>query len=95
MVGGAAKAALTSVTTRAPLWRRRLASVLEEAGAAELLAAARSVEVRLGVLTFSVAEPSLAYRLRLDWEQRLLALLEAQLPGSGIHTVRFTARRGR
>jgi hypothetical protein len=31
------------------------------------------------------------YKLRVAWEQRLLALLRTQLPDSGIHTIRFTA----
>lgn len=73
-----------------PAWRRRLVAVLEEHAGGELLNHASIVGVRGGVLRLHVAEPTMMYKLRVDWEQRLLSLLRTQLPDSGIHTIRFT-----
>lgn len=89
-VGQIAADLLRSEQLTGPAWRRRLVMVLEEHGG-ELLNHASIVGVRNGVLRLHVAEPSMMYKLRMDWEQRLLELLRSQLPDSGIHTIRFTA----
>jgi hypothetical protein len=81
---------LRSEQSAGPAWRRRLVAVLDEY-AGELLNHASIVGVRDGVLRLHVAEPTMMYKLRLTWEQRLLELLQTQLPASGIHTIRFTA----
>jgi hypothetical protein len=89
-IGQVANDFLRSEQLAGPAWRRRLVAVLEQ-HAGEVLNHASILGVRDGVLRLHVAEPAMMYKLRLAWEQRLLELLQAQLPGSGIHTIRFTA----
>ncbi|HOA74732.1 MAG TPA: DciA family protein [Phycisphaerae bacterium] len=89
-VGQIAADLLRSEQMSGPAWRRRLVAVLSEHGQ-DLLEHASILGVRDGVLKLHVAEPALMYRLRVAWEQRLLALLRAQLPESGIHSIRFIA----
>lgn len=72
-----------------PAWRRNLVAVLDEVAGAELLDHTTIVGVRNGVLKLHVVEPVLMYDLRLRWEQRLIEELQARLPESGIHAIRF------
>lgn len=90
VVGPVLREVLASPLIRGPAWRRRLLAVLTEHAGNELLVQAAPVSVRAGVLRFQVHEPALRYQLALQWEQRLLELLRAELPEAGIHTVRFT-----
>lgn len=89
-VGLIAAEILRSEQLAGPAWRRRLLAVLEE-HCSELLRTASIEGVRNGELRIHVAEPAMMYKLRMDWEQRLLELLRSQLPDCGIHTIRFTA----
>jgi len=70
--------------------QRRLVLILEEHVGGQLLDHASVVGVKQGVLTFYVSEPAVSCQLRLQWEQRLLQLLQVQLPGAGITEIRFT-----
>jgi hypothetical protein len=88
-VGKIAAELLQSGPATGPAWRRQLMVVLSE-HAAPLLEQASIIGVRAGVLRLHVAEPALMYSLRITWEQRLLDVLQAELPSSGICTVRFT-----
>jgi hypothetical protein len=36
-----------------------------------------------------VEDAAMLYQLRLMWEQKLLQIMQTQLPGAGIHEVRF------
>jgi hypothetical protein len=78
----------------ASAWRARLVGVLEEHAGAELMQRVTVLDVRQGVLRLEVESPAEAYHLRVGWEQKLLCLLQVQLPGAGIHTVRFITARG-
>jgi hypothetical protein len=88
-VGALAKAILTSPKLANGAWRGRLISILDRHAGAELLTHATPVDAKGGVLTLRVQEPALLYQLRLAWEQRLIEMFRAELPGAGIHTVRF------
>jgi hypothetical protein len=90
-VGQVAADLVRSEQFAGPAWRRQLMAVLDEHAGGELLNHASIIGVRGGVLKLHVAEPAMMYKLRVAWEQRLLELLRTQLPGSGIHTIRFTA----
>ena len=88
-VGKIAADILQSGPMTGPAWRRQVVAVLDE-HAAPLLEHASIVGVRGGELRLHVAEPALMYSLRLTWEQRVLNLLRAELPESGIYALRFT-----
>jgi hypothetical protein len=89
-VGLLAREVVKALGRGGPAWRHRLITLLyDEAGA--LLDHAAPSSLRKGVLTFRVDEPGLAYTLGLQWEQRLLALIQARLPQAGVHTIRFAA----
>jgi hypothetical protein len=91
-IGSIAGDLLESGLFSGPAWRRRLLAVLQER-AEGLLEQVEVLGVQRGVLKLSVQEPALAYCLRLQWEQPLIALLRAELPESGIHAIRFTVRK--
>jgi len=88
-VGRLAQELMASGRLQGPAWRRRILSVLEENGAEELLGQASLCGIRNGVLTFEIAEPAARYHLRLQWEQRLLRLMQVSLPAAGVTAVRF------
>lgn len=90
-IGGLAQAALAGPALKGPAWKRALIPVLEEHAGPELLSRIAGIDVRRGELRLEVAEPAVRYELRLRWEQRLLAVLRAQLPSAGISAVRFVA----
>ncbi len=87
-LGDVVRQVLNSRAVKGAAWKRRLVGLLEE-HADELLEHAEPVSIRSGVLTLQVSEPALLYHLRVCWEQRLLKLLQAELPSAGINTVRF------
>jgi len=91
-VGEIARKVVESQCQGGPAWRRGVFAMLEEHAGAELLQHIGGVDLRGGVLKLEVAEPAVAYHLRLQWEQRLLEVCQACLPAAGVHTVRFTAR---
>ncbi|MBP7934323.1 MAG: DUF721 domain-containing protein [Phycisphaerae bacterium] len=72
-----------------PAWRRRLLGVLEECLGADWNSCVVEVDLGDGVLRLGVSEPARLYQLRLRWEQHLLAVLHAELPAAGIHTIRW------
>jgi len=72
-----------------PRWKRQLAGVLDECAGSALLSRVQGFYVQRGELRLEVIEPSERYHLGLQWEQRLLAQLRAQLPAAGITGVRF------
>ncbi|HOB74432.1 MAG TPA: DciA family protein [Phycisphaerae bacterium] len=86
-------ALLKGPSLRGPAWKRRLIGVLEEHAGPELLSRVEGIEVRRGVLRLQVAEPAVRYELGLRWEQRLRAVLQAQLPEAGVIAVRFVTSR--
>src|SRR5262245_32565825 len=90
-VGPVMQEVVQSLGRGAPAWRQQLMGVLYDEAGLALLEFAEPVSIRRGVLTFRVAEPAMAYHLRMQWEQRLLDLIRAKLPQAGIHTIRFTA----
>jgi len=94
LAGDVAPAVLESAVARSGL-RQRLVAVLAEHGGAALLEQVKVCGVRGGVLTLEVKEAALLYRLRLQWEQRVVELMRCYLPDGGVHVVRFTVgRRG-
>jgi hypothetical protein len=93
LVGPLAREWVKTLGRGAPAWRQRLLGVLQDEVGASLLDYAEPISISRGVLTFRVTEPAMAYHLRLTWEQRLLQLMMARLPQSGVHTIRFTVGR--
>ena len=87
-VGTVAAEWLNSGSMTGPAWRRQLSAVLSE-HAGPLMEVASIVSVRKGELRLHVYEPALMYSLRMNWEQHLLNVLQAELPAAGIHVVRF------
>lgn len=90
-VGPVAAEIAASEQFTGPAWRCRLGAVLRGTAGVELLDHALIVGIRDGVLRLHVAEPAMMYKLRVAWEQRLLELLQEQVPEAGIHGVRFTS----
>ncbi|UCD29903.1 MAG: hypothetical protein JSV03_05345 [Planctomycetota bacterium] len=74
---------------------RRIIAVLEEHAGAELLDSIDMVGVRGGILSLCVIDAAALYKLRLEWEQKILLLMQSQLPGLGIIEVRFTTNMPR
>jgi hypothetical protein len=70
--------------------RRRIIALLDEHFGEALTRQIEVGRIRRGVLTLYVADPAFGYNLRVHWEQPLLALLRSELPGAGLHSVRFT-----
>jgi hypothetical protein len=91
-IGPVAQEVVKALGRGGPAWRQKLITLLCEHAGPELLDLAEPYSLRKGVLTFRVEEPGLAYSLRLEWEQRLLRLIQTRLPQTGIHTIRFVAR---
>ena len=91
-LGEVAQALLSNPKLSGPAWRRRLLAVLAEHLGADLLDHVRVAGVRDGVLKLEVSEPAVLYHLRLQWEQRIVEVLHAELPEVGVHTVRFNLR---
>lgn len=79
---------LRSVCSNSAL-QQRIRAVLAEHGADELLQWARIKGVRLGELELEIDEPGRRYHLRVNWEQRVLELMQNCLPDLGIHSIRF------
>lgn len=75
--------------SRLPAWRRRLLGVLQECLGSDWSRYIVVVDLRDGVLRLGVGEPARLYQLRLRWEQRLLAVLQARLPAAGIHAIKW------
>lgn len=92
-IGEVADRIITAHGSSMPSWRRRVLKVLAEHAGPELLDLVSPVSLRDGVLTLAATEPAATYRLRLEWEQRLLRLLQTQVPAAGIVAVRFVAGR--
>jgi hypothetical protein len=88
-IGELAQKLLDSPQLKAPVWQRRLLAVLQEHAGEDFLKHVVPISVRKGVLTFQVGEPTILYHFRLQWEQRLLRLLQA-VPEAGICSIRFT-----
>jgi hypothetical protein len=88
-VGELARKLMSSPRVNGPAWRRRVLAILEEEAGADFHKHATPVSMRKGVLTLQVTEPTILYHFRLQWEQRLLRLLQA-VPEAGIRTIRFT-----
>lgn len=91
-VGKVARAILNSPCVNGPAWRRGLLAVLTEHAGTELLEYATPVSIQAGVLSFEVCEPTVLYHLRVHWEQRLLKVLQSQLPAAGINAIRFRCK---
>jgi len=89
-VGDEVKKLLRSPLLAGSAMQRRLVSILEEYAGEALLDHASVVGLLNGVLTLYASDAAVLYQLRLQWEQKLLALMQAQLPGAGIHEIRFT-----
>jgi hypothetical protein len=92
-LGPLAQELMKSLGRGGPAWRQRLVTLLYEQVGSALLDQAEPLSLRRGVLTFEVNNAAIAYTLRLEWEQRLLSLIQARLPQAGVHTIRFTAGR--
>ena|SRR5687767_7692145 len=88
-VGEVAQGLLGSGQLSGPAWKSRLLEALEEHAGVDLLDHAEPLSVRNGILTFGVLEPAVLYHLRLQWEQRILQLVQSGLPEAGISAVRF------
>ena len=69
-------------------------AVLAEHAGPEFLDRIVVAGLRDGVLRLEVSEPGELYALRVEWEQRLARVIQAELPAAGIQTVCF-ALRGR
>jgi len=91
VIGDLVKTELNRCTKEIPVWRRQVVDVLNEVGGAELMERVDLINLRRGVLKFQVIEAGERYRLRIRWEQRLLAALQVRVPAAGIHTIRFVA----
>lgn len=91
-LGQIAEAWLTSDLWTGPAWRRAILRVMDEQ-AGELRDLVEVESLKDGVLTLSVGEPTRLYHLRIHWEQRLLDVVRAHVPESGVHTVRFVLSR--
>ncbi len=89
-IGPLSRKLLDSPNLRGPAWRRRLIAVVGEHAGPELLDQAELVSIRRGILTLRVSDAATACHLRLQWEQRLLQLLQARTPEAGITAIRFT-----
>ena len=90
LIGADVKGVLESPPVAGSAMQRRLASMLQEYAGADLLDYAAVGGVDKGVLTLYVESAAVLYQLRLVWEQKLLQLMQSQLPGAGIHEIRFT-----
>lgn len=89
LIGQVAQDILGSGQLAGPAWKSRLLEVLEEHAGPALLDHAEPLTVRNGILTLGVEEPAVLYHLRLQWEQRILQLVQSGLPEAGISAVRF------
>ncbi len=94
LIGQVARKLLRSRKLAGPAWMSRVWAVLEQVGNTELTANCEPVSLRRGVLTLHVQAPAILYKLRLQWEQRLLQALQLSLPKAGITALRFTAATG-
>ncbi len=88
-IGELARQAAASPKINVPAWRQRLEEVIQAEGGSELLENVILKGVYDGVLSLEIGDPAVCYYLRLQWEQRLLHLLQAQLPEAGINAIRF------
>ncbi|HSW46001.1 MAG TPA: DciA family protein [Phycisphaerae bacterium] len=75
-----------------PAWRRRVLAVLCELGGEALMGRVSGASLRRGVLCLEVADAAALYDLRIRWEQCLLGVIQAEMPGAGVHTIRFVVR---
>lgn len=91
-IGAWAQRAVIEQLGALPAWRRRLLGTLEECLGADWNTYVMGVDLRDGVLKIGVGEPARLYQLRLQWEQRLLDVLRAELPAAGIHTIRWVVQ---
>ncbi len=91
-LGEIAKGLLDNPKFSGPAWRRRLLAVLVGHMGAHLLNHVCVSGTRNGVLQLEVSEPAVLYHLRLQWERRIVEVLQAELPEVGVHTVRFKLR---
>jgi hypothetical protein len=91
-IGAWAERAVIDRLRALPAWRRRLLGVLEECLGADWNSYVMSVDLQDGVLKIGVGEPARLYQLRLQWEQRLLEVLRAELPAAGIHSIRWVVQ---
>ncbi|MBN1489366.1 MAG: DUF721 domain-containing protein [Phycisphaerae bacterium] len=88
-LGEVAKRLQQRAPLRGPLWRARVASVIETVADGRLAEQVSLASLRNGVLTLEVADVALIGALRMQWHQHLLTLLAAELPELGIADVRF------
>jgi hypothetical protein len=91
-VGVVAAEVLAQQVQSGPAWRRQLLAVLAKHAGPAFLNRVIVTELCGGVLRLEVADPGELYALRVEWEQRLARVFQAELPAAGIHTVRFTLR---
>jgi len=91
-VGVVAAEVLARQVQSGPAWRRHLLAVLVEHAGSEFLDRVIVAGLRDGVLRLEVVEPGELYALRVEWEQRLARVVQAELPAAGIQTVRFALR---
>lgn len=91
-IGAVAAEVLAKQVQSGPAWRRRLLAVLAEHAGPEFLGRVFVAGLRDGVLRLEVVEPGELYALRVEWEQRLARVVQAELPAAGIQTVRFALR---
>jgi hypothetical protein len=91
-LGEIAKGLVEDPKFSGPAWRRRLLAVLVEQMGAHLLNHICVSWLRNGVLQLEVSEPAVLYHLRLQWERRIIEVLQAELPEVGVHTIRFSLR---
>jgi len=93
-LGEAVDRVLGSAEARSGLGHR-VTALLAECGGSGLAenVVVRSVEG--GVLTLEAPDPATACYLGLQWEQRLVDLLQWRLPEAGVRTVRFTGTPAR
>ncbi|MHC4445356.1 MAG: DciA family protein [Planctomycetota bacterium] len=95
MIGNDVSKVLKSPQVAGSAMQRRVASILQEHAGADLLDHAVVGGVDKGILTLYVENAAVLYQLRLQWEQKLLRLMQTQMPGSGIHEIRFTTNMPR
>jgi hypothetical protein len=91
-IGDVARGVLVEKMRAGATWQRKIVSILAEHAGAGLLEQVRMVKLSCGVLYLVVDDQATLYQLRLQWEQRLLEILQEERLSSGIQAIRFTMR---
>ena len=91
LIGADVQKILASPKVAGSAMQRRIGVILQEYAGDDLMSHAAVGGVDRGILTLYVEDAAMLYHLRLMWEQKLLQLMQVQLPGAGIHEIRFTS----